>query len=122
MADTGPDPTSGPDNRQEVVREIHTHTNPELADQWVAQIVDDFADPEMPPEVRRLGRTISRWSSQITAWHRSHVSNGPTEAINNLTKRIKRVAFGLTNFKYHRIRCLLYAGTPNWTLLPTIQP
>ena len=24
-------------------------------------------------------------------WHRSHVSNGPTEGVNNLAKRIKRV-------------------------------
>ncbi len=38
----------------------------------------------MPPEVRRLGRTISRWRDQILAWHLSHVSNGPTEAVNNL--------------------------------------
>lgn len=76
----------------------------------------------MPTEVRRLGRTLGRWRDQITAWHRSHVSNGPTEAVNNLAKRIKRVAFGLTNFRHHRIRCLLYAGRPNWTLLPTIQP
>jgi hypothetical protein len=35
----------------------------------------------MPLEVRRLGRTIKRWRDQIVAWHRSHVSNGPTEAI-----------------------------------------
>ena len=27
------------------------------------------------------------------AWHHAQVSNGPTEAINNLVKRVKRVAF-----------------------------
>jgi precorrin-6B methylase 2 len=37
-------------------------------------------------------------------------------------KRIKRVAFGLVNFRHHRVRCLLYAARPDWTLLPTIQP
>jgi hypothetical protein len=73
-------------------------------------------------EVRHLGRTITRWAAQIVAWHRSHVTNGPTEAVNNLAKRIKRVAFGLVNFRHHRVRCLLYAGKPDWTLLPTIQP
>ena len=45
----------------------------------------------MPFEVRRLGRTIAKWRHQIVAWHRSHVSNGPTEAVNNLVKRVKRV-------------------------------
>ena len=66
--------------------------------------------------------TPPSWAAQIVAWHRSHVSNGPTEAVNNLAKRIKRVAFGLVNFRHHRVRCLLYAGQPDWTLLPTIQP
>lgn len=48
--------------------------------------------------------------------------NGPTEAANNLIKRIKRVAFGLTRFRNHRIRVLLYAGHPNWGLLATVTP
>jgi transposase len=109
-------------NAKEVVRQIYDHTDPVLAAEWVAEIGRDFTDQEMPFEVRRLGRTITKWAAQITAWHRSHVSNGPTEAVNNLAKRIKRVAFGLVNFRHHRARCLLYAGRPDWNLLPTIQP
>lgn len=109
-------------NAKEVVRQIYDHTDEALAAEWVAEIGRDFTDREMPLEVRRLGRTITRWAAQIVAWHRSHVSNGPTEAVNNLAKRIKRVAFGLVNFRHHRVRCLLYAGQPDWTLLPTIQP
>jgi len=94
-------------NAKEVVRQIYDHTDHELAAEWVTEIGRDFTDPEMPFEVRRLGRTITRWADQITAWHLSHVSNGPTEAVNNLAKRIKRVAFGLVNFRHHRVRCLL---------------
>jgi transposase len=109
-------------NAKEVVRQIYDHTDQALAVAWVGEIGRDFTDESMPFEVRRLGRTITRWAAQITAWHRSHVTNGPTEAVNNLAKRIKRVAFGLVNFQHHRVRCLLYAGKPNWALLPTIQP
>ena len=109
-------------NAKEVVRQIYDHTDPELADAWVDAIGRDFTDFTMPVEVRRLGRTIAKWADQICAWHRSHVSNGPTEAVNNLAKRIKRVAFGLVNFRHHRVRCLLYPGKPDWTLLPTLQP
>jgi transposase len=76
----------------------------------------------MPLEIRRLGRSITRWRDQITARHRPHVSNGPTEAINNLVKRVKRVAFGMRNFDHYRNRSLLYTGRPNWTLLETITP
>ncbi len=49
-------------------------------------------------------------------------SNGPTEAVNNLIKRVKRAAFGFTSFRNYRIRSLLYAGKPNWGLLATIIP
>ena len=31
-------------------------------------------------------------------------------AINNLIKRIKRIAFGFRRFAHYRIRALLYAG------------
>jgi transposase len=109
-------------NAKEVVRQIYDHTDHQLAVEWVNEIVADFADREMPPEVRRLGRTIGRWRDQIVAWHCAHVSNGPTEAVNNLVKRVKRVAFGMRNFTHYRIRALLYAGRPNWDLLDTITP
>ena len=76
----------------------------------------------MPLEVRRLGRTITRWRDQIIAWHRCHVSNAPTEAVNNLVKRVKRVAFGMRRFRNSRLRALLYAGRPNWNLLDSLTP
>ena len=102
---------------KEVVREIYTIDDPELAAEFVERLGHDLQDESCPPEIQRLGRTITTWRHQIAAWHRSRVSNGPTEAINNLVKRVKRVAFGMTNFRNYRIRSLLYAGRPNWTLL-----
>jgi transposase len=107
---------------KEVVRSIYDHTNPDLAGQFVARLSADLQDDSCPPEVNRLGRTLGRWRQQICAWHRSHVTNAATEAVNNLIKRIKRVAFGITRFRNYRIRALLYAGQPNWDLLPTITP
>ena len=68
--------------------------------------------PRNPTEVRSLGRTLRRWKRQIAAWHGAHVSNGPTEAANNLIKRVKRAAFGFTSFRNYRVRSLLYAGSP----------
>jgi transposase len=102
---------------KEVVRSLYDINDPDLAAEFVAQLGIDLQDDSCPPEVRRLGRTIIRWRHQISAWHRGRVSNGPTEAINNLIKRIKRVAFGITNWTNFRTRSLLYAGRPNWSLL-----
>ena len=72
---------------------------PDLAAGFTHQISRDFQDRLLPPEIQRLDRTIARWASQIVAWHHSAVTNGPTEALNNLIKRIKRTAFGSRNFR-----------------------
>jgi transposase len=107
---------------KEVIRQIYAHTDPDLAEVFVARLGRDLQDDSCPPEVNSLGRTLLRWKDQIVAWHRGHVTNGPTEAINNLIKRVKRVAFGFRRFRNYRIRALLYAGQPNWNLLATITP
>ena len=107
---------------KETVRGIYDIDDPDLAAEFVERLGHDLQDDSCPPEIQQLGRTIVRWRHQIAAWHRSRVSNGPTEAINNLIKRVKRVAFGFRRFANYRIRALLYAGKPNWDLLPTVTP
>ena len=107
---------------KEAVRELYAHGDPQLALQWVTQLGRDLQDRDYPIEARSLGRTLSRWKHQIAAWHTALVTNGPTEAANNLIKRVKRAAFGFTSFRNYRIRALLYAGKPNWDLLATITP
>lgn len=107
---------------KEAVRELYAHADPDLALEWVTQLGDDLKDSDYPIEARSLGRTLLRWKHQIAAWHQAHVSNGPTEAVNNLIKRVKRAAFGFTSFRNYRIRSLLYAGKPNWNLLATVTP
>jgi hypothetical protein len=42
--------------------------------------------------------------------------------VNNLIKRVKRAAFGFRHFRNYRVRALLYAGKPDWSLLRTIHP
>ena len=107
---------------KEVVRSIYEITDPQLADEFAGQLGVDLQDDSCPVEVRSLGRTIVRWRDQIVAWHQALVSNGPTEAVNNLIKRIKRIGFGFRRFTHYRIRVLLYAGRPNWELLATVTP
>jgi len=107
---------------KELVRGLYDHHDSELALEFVRRLGNDLQDPDLPEEARSLGRTLLRWKHQIAAWHEAHVSNGPTEAANNLVKRVKRVAFGFKNFRNYRVRSLLYAGKPNWSLLPTLTP
>ena len=107
---------------KETVRGIYDIDSPALALRYTLQFADDLQDQSCPSEINRLGRTIARWCAQIANWHISKVTNGPTEALNNLIKRIKRAAFGFRNFANYRFRALLYAGKPNWDLLATLTP
>lgn len=106
----------------EAVRELYAHVDQAMALEWVTQLGRDLQDADYPLEARSLGRTLIRWKKEIAAWHEAQVSNGPTEAVNNLIKRVKRAAFGFTSFRNYRVRSLLYAGKPNWDLLATLTP
>ena len=94
----------------------------EIGAATVTQLALDLQNPNLLSEGNWLGRTLKRWKTQISNWYPSRVSNGPTEAANNLLKRVKCFGFGFTNFKNYRIRALLYAGKPNWNLLSTLTP
>ena len=89
---------------------------------YLAELIESLLDRDMPRELQQLGRTLRRWADQVVAWHRAQVSNGPTEAMNSLIKRVKRVGFGFRRFRNYRLRVLLYAGRPNWNLLATLTP
>ena len=107
---------------KETLRALYDIEDPATGAATVEQLAADLQDPGMPPEVNRLGRTLWQWRRQIANWHRARVTNAAAEAANNLIKRIKRTAFGFTNFANYRIRALLYAGKPNWALLDTLTP
>jgi transposase len=94
----------------------------ETAPGYLAELVEALLDRDMPRELQQLGRTLRRWADQIVAWHTAQVSNGPTEAMNTLIKKVKRVGHGFRRFRNYRLRVLLCAGQPNWDLLATITP
>ena len=63
------------------------------------------------PELSRLARTVRAWEAEILAFHATNgCSNGPTEAVNLLVKKVKRVGHGFRNFANYRLRLLLHCG------------
>ena len=63
------------------------------------------------PELHRLARTLDIWRSELLAYFDTDgLSNGPTEAINALIKKIKRIGHGFRNFTNYRLRLLLHCG------------
>jgi transposase len=62
-------------------------------------------------ELSRLARTVRAWEGEILAWHATQgCSNGPTEAVNLLIKKVKRVGHGFRNVHNYRLRLLLHCG------------
>jgi transposase len=70
-----------------------------------------WADGVGVAELSRLARTVRAWEAEILAFHSTMgCSNGPTEAVNLLIKKIKRVGHGFGNFANYRLRLLLHCG------------
>jgi transposase len=70
-----------------------------------------WADGVQVPELSRLARTVRAWEAEILAFHSTMgCSNGPTEAVNLLIKKVKRVGHGFRNFANYRLRLLLHCG------------
>lgn len=114
----------------------------ETAAAWLAKesvrdvyLVDDPADAEVlidkaivacsrddVPEIQSLGRTLGRWRPEILNHHRTGASNGPTEGLNLVIKKVKRAGHGFRRFDHYRLRCLLHAGGVTWPNRPTPPP
>ena len=61
---------------------------------------------QIPPkseEPQRLGRTLHAWFDKITNFHLARVSNGPTEALNNLDQADQTDRLGFCDFENFRM-------------------
>jgi hypothetical protein len=80
-----------------------------------------WCDGVQIPELSRLARTVRAWEAEILAFHATGgCSNGPTEAVNLLIKKVKRVGHGFRNFANYRLRLLLHCGV-SWPTHPTAR-
>ncbi|MBV8995175.1 MAG: transposase [Pseudonocardiales bacterium] len=80
------------------------------AEQALYRWLSYCADSEIP-ELIWLATTIDSWRNELLAYFTTGgISNGRTEAINLLIKKIKRVGHGFRNFDNYRLRLLLHCG------------
>ena len=81
---------------------------------WFTRVAEDEV-----PELLRLARTLDAWRTELLAYVDTRgVSNGPTEAVNALIKKIKRIGHGFRNLDNYRLRLLLHCGVA-WQTAPT---
>jgi hypothetical protein len=69
------------------------------------------------PELIRLARTVDVWRGRAARYLDAGGSNGPTEAVNALIKKVNRVGHGYRNFGNYRLRLLLHCAV-DWNTPP----
>ena len=97
---------------------VRVHEDPALAAVLLDRVITGCLADDVP-EIVSLGRTLKRWWAQILAHHTTGASNGPTEAMNLLVKKIKRCGHGFRSFSNYRLRVLLHCGGIKWNAHPT---
>lgn len=101
------------------LRLIYRSASREQAQRRLHRWLVSCADSDVP-ELHRLARTIDSWREELLAYFDTGgVSNGRTEAVNLLIKKIKRVGHGFRNFDNYRLRLLLHCGVDWHTHRPT---
>ncbi len=116
--------------------------NDEVLDAWLAKesvrdiyLIDDPAEAALlvdkaivacpgddVAEIVLLGKTLASWRTEIVAHHRSGASNGPTEGLNLIVKKVKRCGHGFRSIDNHRLRVLLHAGGVRWPESAGVPP
>lgn len=104
---------------KELLREVYIAADLAHARRRLTVFYQCCAEADVP-ELTRLARTIAAWQDEILAYHHTGLSNGPTEAMNLLVKKIKRVGHGFRNFDNYRLRLLLHCGV-TWQDQPTAR-
>lgn len=67
-----------------------------------------------------MARILDAWRREmLAAFDHPGISNGPTEAINLMIRKIKRVGHGFRNLTHYRLRLLLHCGVTWNTAYPT---
>ena len=95
---------------KELLRAVYAAASMEAAGAALERLYR-WADGVGVAELSRLARTVRAWEAEILAFHATEgCSNGPTEAVNLLIKKVKRVGHGFRNFTNYRLRLLLHCG------------
>ena len=98
---------------KESVRDVYLSEDPADAELLLDKAIEGCAMDSVD-EVCSLGRTLARWRTEILAHHATGASNGPTEGLNLLIKKVKRAGHGFRSFANYRLRILLHTGGVNW--------
>lgn len=96
---------------KEELRRVYKARDPHAARRALTRFYLHCAEHSDVPEILTLATTISTWQPAVLAYHDTgRASNGPTEAVNLLIEKTRRIGHGFRNFDNYRLRLLLACG------------
>jgi len=104
---------------KELLREIYGADGTAQAAQRLEVFHHHCSQAEVP-ELTRLAKTIKAWRDGVLAYHCTGLSNGPTETVNLLIEKTRRIGHGFRNFDNYRLRLLLSCGV-RWQTRPAAR-
>ncbi len=69
------------------------------------RLLDHMASSTLP-EIKTLRQTLMKWKVEILNYFSTGLTNGRTEAFNNIAKTLQKRAFGFKSFRNYRLRLL----------------
>ena len=102
---------------KELLRQVYSAEDLEIAGRRLEAFHAWATDIEVP-EVDRLSRTLRTWEEETLNYHRTGATNGPTEAVNLIIEKTRRLGHGSRNWDKYRLRLLLHCGV-TWYTVPT---
>jgi transposase len=100
---------------------VYSAKDPTAARQALTVFYTHCADRAHVAELVALAGTISAWEPQILAYHSTGgASNGPTEAVNLIIEKTRRIGHGFRSFTNYRLRLLLACGV-TWETTPVAR-
>ena len=104
---------------KELLREVYGAVDLPHARRRLTAFYSWCAEAEVA-ELARLATTVSSWQAEVLAYHTTGQSNGPTEAVNLLIEKVRRIGHGFRNFENYRLRLLLRCGV-KWQTRPVAR-
>ncbi len=95
--------------RQRLYEWYETETTSEKAEKSLDKWLDDAKKLGIS-SLNTFCKTLRNWKSEILNFFTNRVTSGFVEGVNNKIRLLKRIAFGLPNFKHFRLRMLWACG------------
>ncbi len=105
---------------KERLRDFYRCWDPEEARTMLEDLQTHCLKKAMPPEIRKLGRTLKEWFDKICNYHLARYHQRTDRSAQQPHQANQEDRFWLSKLRNYRIRALLYAGKPNWRVLGSI--